>query len=209
MFDTASLLIFITAAVVLVVTPGPAVLYIVGRSLEQGRIAGIVSALGIASAGVVHVVLAVLGVSAILTQSEVAFTLIKYAGAAYLIYLGARTLLTKVKNPTDLTFNRMSLSQIYRQGVIVNMLNPKTALFFLAFLPQFVNPERGSVTAQLLMLGVIFVTIAVVSDGVYGIAAGSIRELLLTKPRTMQWQKYISGTIYIGLGILTALSGQL
>lgn len=209
MFDTASLLIFITAAVVLVVTPGPAVLYIVGRSLEQGRIAGIVSALGIASAGVVHVVLAVLGVSAILTQSEVAFTLIKYAGAAYLIYLGARTLLTKVKNPTDLTFNPMSLSQIYRQGVIVNMLNPKTALFFLAFLPQFVNPERGSVTAQLLMLGVIFVTIAVVSDGVYGIAAGSIRELLLTKPRTMQWQKYISGTIYIGLGILTALSGQL
>ena len=142
MFDVASLVIFITATLALLLAPGPAVLYIVARSLEQGRMAGFVSTLGVGLASIIHVVFAALGLSALLMQSALAFSVVKYLGAAYLIYLGARTLMGKAQASDLQAVRTMKRSEIFTQGFVVNLLNPKTALFFLAFLPQFVNPAR-------------------------------------------------------------------
>lgn len=208
MFDPAALTIFIAAAVALLITPGPAVLYIIARSLEQGRGAGIVSTLGIASASVVHVLFAALGLSALLMQSALAFTVVKYLGAAYLIYLGLRTLLSKTEAHSVEGFEAKSLTRIYSQGFIVNLLNPKTALFFLAFLPQFVSAERGSVTTQIVILGAIFVTLAIFSDGLYAVIAGSAGHFLSGNLRIAKLQKNFAGTMYIALGITAALSGK-
>jgi len=208
MFEPTSLMIFIAAAMALLVTPGPAVLYIIARSLEQGRVAGIVSTLGIASASVVHVLFAALGLSALLMQSAVAFTIVKYLGAAYLIYLGLRTLLSKAEAHSVDGIESKSLTRIFSQGFIVNLLNPKTALFFLAFLPQFVSAERGSVTLQIIALGAIFVTLAVFSDGLYAIIAGSAGSYLSSNLRIAKLQKNFAGTMYIALGITAALSGR-
>ena len=208
MFDQTSLMIFIAAAVALLLTPGPAVLYIIARSLEQGRMAGIVSTLGIALASVTHVFFAALGLSALLMQSALAFTIVKYLGAVYLIYLGIRTLLSKAKAGPVSTVETKSLSRIFSQGFIVNLLNPKTALFFLAFLPQFVNADRGSITVQIVILGAIFVGLAIFSDGLYAIIAGSAGQFLSGNLRVARLQKNFAGTMYIALGITAALSGS-
>ena len=208
MFDQTSLMIFIAAAVALLLTPGPAVLYIIARSLEQGRMAGIVSTLGIALASVTHVFFAALGLSALLMQSALAFTIVKYLGAVYLIYLGIRTLLSKAKAGPVSTVETKSLSRIFSQGFIVNLLNPKTALFFLAFLPQFVNADRGSITVQIVILGAIFVGLAIFSDGLYAIVAGSAGQFLSGNLRVARLQKNFAGTMYIALGITAALSGS-
>ncbi|MEM7029452.1 MAG: LysE family translocator [Chloroflexota bacterium] len=207
MFDSTTLIIFITAALALLLSPGPAVLYIVARSLEQGRLAGIISTLGIAAAGVVHVTFAALGLSALLMQSAFIFSLVKYLGAAYLIYLGVRTLMRKPDQVSDIKFATQSLSKIFRQGFVVNLLNPKTALFFLAFLPQFVSPSQGSVTAQILILGAIFVGLALISDGLYALVAGTARQFLAGNPGFAKMQKRVAGIIYIALGVTTAISG--
>ncbi|MDX1414935.1 MAG: LysE family translocator [Candidatus Promineifilaceae bacterium] len=207
MFEPTTLIIFISAAVLLLITPGPAVLYIIARSLEQGRLAGIISTLGIATASATHVLFAALGLSALLLQSALAFTIVKYLGAAYLIYLGIKTLLSKSEaHAVDISETR-SLKRIFSQGFIVNLLNPKTALFFLAFLPQFVSSERGSVTTQILILGAIFVTLAIFSDGMYAIVAGSAGNWLTGNLRIAKLQKNIAGTIYILLGLTAAFSG--
>ena len=208
MFEPASLMIFIAAAVALLLTPGPAVLYIIARSLEQGRIAGIVSTLGIALASVVHVIFAALGLSALLMQSALAFSIVKYLGAGYLIYLGVRTLLSKAEAHKVDQVESKSLRRIFSQGFIVNLLNPKTALFFLAFLPQFVSAERGSVTTQIIILGGIFVSLAIFSDGLYAIVAGSAGQLLSGNLRVAKLQKNFAGTMYIALGLTAALSGK-
>lgn len=208
MFDQTSLMIFIAAAVALLLTPGPAVLYIIARSLEQGRMAGIVSTLGIALASVTHVFFAALGLSALLMQSALAFTIVKYLGAVYLIYLGIRTLLSKAKAGPVSTVETKSLLRIFSQGFIVNLLNPKTALFFLAFLPQFVNADRGSITVQIVILGAIFVGLAIFSDGLYAIIAGSAGQFLSGNLRVARLQKNFAGTMYIALGITAALSGS-
>jgi len=206
MFDTTSLLIFITAALALLIAPGPAVLYIVARSLEQGRLAGIVSTLGISLASMVHVMFAALGLSAVLMQSALAFNLVKYLGAVYLIYIGIRTLLTKT-DPVE-PIKKMTLSNIFMQGFMVNLLNPKTALFFLAFLPQFVEVDRGAVALQIILLGLIFSVLGILSDGVYALIAGTARQFLVGNLRMIRSQKYLSGTIYILLGVTTAFSGN-
>ena len=178
MFDPAPLAIFITATLALLLVPGPAVLYVVARSLEQGRTAGFVSTLGIGLASVAHVVFAALGLSALLMQSALAFSVVKYLGAAYLIYLGIRTLTSKAQASRTQAVQTMKYSQIFSQGFIVNLLNPKTALFFLAFLPQFVDPARGSVVLQIILLGMIFVGLAILSDSLYAFVAGTARQLL-------------------------------
>ncbi|MDM8518586.1 LysE family translocator [Anaerolineales bacterium HSG6] len=208
MFDTASLIIFITAALALLLAPGPAVLYIVARSLEQGRMAGIVSAFGIALGAVVHVIFAALGLSALLLKSALAFSLVKYMGAAYLIYIGIQTLRKKTELNEVTEIETMSYSRIFTQGFIVNLLNPKTALFFLAFLPQFVSVERGVVAIQIILLGTIFVGLAIVSDSLYALIAGTARHLLVGNIAVARSQKYMSGSIYILLGLTTALSGN-
>src|SRR5438045_1870273 len=143
---TANIGLFLGAALVLLLIPGPAVLYIVARSAEQGRMAGFISDLGIHSATMVHVLAAALGLSALLASSALAFSIVKYAGAGYLIYIGVRRILSRTDTPAaQLELPRRSLGRLYRDGFVVNLLNPKTALFFLAFLPQFVDPSRGAV----------------------------------------------------------------
>jgi len=194
--------LFAAASAAFVAVPGPSVIYIVSRSLAEGRTAGVVSALGIQTGGLVHVLAATIGVSALLASSAVAFSVIKYAGAAYLIFIGIRKLREgDVAAPEDGAGE--DRSRLYWQGVVVNSLNPKTALFFLAFLPQFVDPDRGAIAPQVLALGVLFIAIAMVSDSTYALVAGSVRGWLGERRKALA---RISGCSYVGLGVLAALS---
>ena len=199
--EVKSLSIFITAAVIMLITPGPAVLYIVARSIEQGRLAGLISALGVGLGGLFHVLFAALGLSILLVQSAVAFSIIKYVGAAYLVYLAVMKLIQKEKALISPKLQRKKLIKIFTQGFIVNLLNPKTALFFMAFLPQFVNPDSGSVTIQIIYLGMIFIGLAILSDSVYALLAGSIRRVFSDSKAVKAINKYIPATIYFTLGI--------
>lgn len=201
--EIKSLSVFITASIIMLVTPGPAVLYIVARSVEQGRLAGIISALGIALGGLTHVIFASLGLSLILVQSAIAFGIIKYIGAAYLIYLGIIRITSQNLSDGIPNLVKKKLSQIFMQGYIVNLLNPKTALFFMAFLPQFVNPSRGSISIQIAYLGMIFISLAIISDGTYALLAGSARELFSNTRIIEKINKYIPAGIYLSLGIGT------
>jgi threonine/homoserine/homoserine lactone efflux protein len=194
--------IFAAASLAFVAVPGPSVIYIVSRSLAEGRRAGIVSALGIQTGGLVHVLAATIGVSALLASSAVAFSIVKYAGAAYLIYLGLRKLLAG-EAPEERAGVSVGRRQLYWQGVVVNSLNPKTALFFLAFLPQFIDPDRGAVAPQVLALGVLFLLLAMASDSTYALVAGSVRGWLGERRKALA---RISGCCYVGLGVLAALS---
>ncbi len=208
MVDKSSLVVFVLASLALLLAPGPAVLYVVARSVDQGRLAGIISVLGISLGGWVHVVAAAVGLSALLVSSALAFTIVKYLGAAYLIYLGITTLLAPTKPVGEAEIIKMSHIKIFRQGMIVNILNPKTALFFFTFIPQFVDPTRGSVALQIVFLGSIFLIMAIITDGMYAIVAGTLGQWLKTNQQFLKIQKYLSGTIYIFLGITTALSGS-
>jgi len=208
MLDPARFPLFVVASLSLLLIPGPAVLYIITRSIDQGRTAGVVSVLGIEVGGLFHVAAAALGLSAILLSSALAFTVVKYLGAAYLIYLGIRKLTTREKLEDTQSSAPTSLRRIFSQGVVVNVLNPKTALFFFAFLPQFVDSSRGSVALQMLLLGCTFVALATVTDGLYAILSGTFAGLLKGNMRFLRLQRYFAGTIYIGLGLVTALSGS-
>lgn len=208
MFDTTTLLTFTAAAFALIVIPGPAVLYIVAQSIDQGRLAGIVSVLGIGLGALFHVSAAALGLSALLVSSALAFNVVKYLGAAYLIYLGVRKLLEKVETQQIIIPQQQKLSKVFRQGVIVNVLNPKTALFFFAFLPQFVNPAQGSPTLQIFVLGMIFVVVAIISDSGYALLAGTLGGWLKQSRSFLNIQRYASGSVYILLGLATAFSGS-
>jgi threonine/homoserine/homoserine lactone efflux protein len=203
-----NLSLFITASLALLLTPGPAVLYIVARSVDQGRKAGLVSVLGIEVGTLFHIAAAALGLSALLMSSALLFDIVKYLGAAYLIYLGIRKLMSKDEMAEIGVDKQQKLSQIFRQGVIVNVLNPKTALFFFAFLPQFVDPARGSVPLQMIMLGTIFVLLASTTDGLYALLAGTFGSWLKGNRRFMRVQRYVTGTVYIGLGVTAALSSS-
>lgn len=203
----AHLSVFLAASVVLLLIPGPAVLYIVGRSISQGRVAGFVSDLGIHSATLVHVAAATLGLSAILAASAVAFGVVKYAGAAYLVWLGLRRLFAAEAEAGGGVPVRASYRRIYRDGFVVNLLNPKTALFFLAFLPQFADPARGSVAAQIAAMGLLFVAIGFVTDGCYALAAGTAGEYLKRNRAWRAFERYVSGFLFIGLGLAAAVGG--
>lgn len=200
--DPSTLQIFALAAIALLLIPGPAVVYVVTQSAEQGRIAGLASVAGIHLGTLVHVAAAALGLSAIVLASAVAFSAVKFAGAAYLIYVGIRKLLEGIK-PPELTARRAPLRTVFARGVIVNVLNPKTALFFLAFLPQFVDTAAGAIWFQVVVFGLIFVGLGLVSDSLYALAGGAIGNLLRRRRRAMG---YASGVIYIGLGAAAALA---
>ncbi len=203
---TTTLPLFLTTALILLLTPGPAVLYIVTRSIDQGRKAGLVSVLGIEVANFFHITAAALGLSAILLSSALAFNLVKLLGAAYLVYLGVRKLLSHEDVQRSQLGERKSLRRIFSQGVVVNLLNPKTALFYFAFLPQFVDGSRGSVSLQVLLLGLIFVTMATTTDSMYAVLAGTAGQWLKNSFRFWRLQRYVTGTIYIGLGLTAALA---
>ena len=206
MFSLANLSIFLLAALILLLTPGPAVLYIVARSLDQGRLAGFVSVLSIEVGNFVHVLAATLGLSAILVSSALAFSIVKYLGAVYLIYLGVRRLLSRETTHQLTIFQRQSLRRIFRQGVLVAILNPKTALFFFAFLPQFVDSSKSSLTLQLLTLGCLFVLMAIVTDSLYALLAGTVGQWLKGNRSFLRVERYLVGTVYIGLGVMAALA---
>jgi threonine/homoserine/homoserine lactone efflux protein len=206
--DISTLTVFMMATLALLIIPGPAVLYIVARSIDQGLKAGIVSILGISVGTLFHVAGAALGVSAVLVSSALVFSMLKYAGAAYLIYLGIRKLLERNGQTQPTVPANGNLSRVFYQGVLVNLLNPKTALFFFAFLPQFVDISAGSATIQMLFLGAVFVVTGIISDGIYAFLAGKVSVWLKNNPRLIQAQQYVSGSIYVLPGIATALSGS-
>jgi threonine/homoserine/homoserine lactone efflux protein len=204
--EPGTLAVFAAASLALAVVPGPAVLYIVAQSVHGGRRAGVVSAFGVSTGGMFHVLAAVIGLSAVLAASAEAFTVVKLAGAAYLVYLGVRTLLSR----DDRIAGRgaePTLASTYRRGVVVNVLNPKTALFFLAFLPQFVDPD-GSTRGQLAVLGILFVAIALTTDLVWALVAGTAGAVLRRSRTFLRIQRYVSGTIFVGLGALAATTGH-
>jgi threonine/homoserine/homoserine lactone efflux protein len=207
--DLSTLVVFGVAALALIVVPGPAVLYVVSQGIDGGRLSGVVSALGIATGGLVHVVAAAIGISSLVVSSATAFGVVKWAGAAYLVVLGVRRLLARdgrVEGTVPRTAER-PLRRVYWQGAVVNVLNPKTALFFLAFLPQFVDVEAGAVAFQIVVLGLLFVTLALVSDSVWGLAAGTASGWLRRR-RVLRAQRYATGGVLVGLGLATALTGS-
>ena len=206
--DPGTLAVFAAAAIALLVIPGPAVIYIVAQSIEHGRGAGLVSMLGVQVGALVHVAAAALGLSALLLQSATAFNVVKFAGAAYLIFLGLRKLLRGERFETTGERPPRRLDKLFAQGIVVNILNPKAALFFFAFLPQFVDVDKGSVGLQMLILGVVFVLIAIVSDGSYALAAGTASDWLRGNPRFIRAERWVSGTVLVGLGVTAALSGS-
>jgi threonine/homoserine/homoserine lactone efflux protein len=204
---TASLGLFVSAALVLLVVPGPAVLYIFARSVEQGRLAGFVSILGIHVATLVHVAAAALGLSAVLASSVLAFSLIKYVGAAYLIWLGLKRIFSQRQIvDVEVTVAGNGYWRLFRDGFLVNLLNPKTALFFFAFLPQFADVERGHLAMQIAAMGLIFTTLGIVTDSCYALAAGTIGNWLRRSPAYLQVERYVSGALFIGLGLTAALA---
>jgi threonine/homoserine/homoserine lactone efflux protein len=203
----SSLVLFMTGAMLLLLVPGPAVLYITSRSIGLGRAAGLVSAMGIAVGTLFHVAAATLGLSALLVSSASAFQFVKYAGAAYLIYLGIRTLRGGDAANLDPSRERLSLRHVFGQGVLVNLLNPKTALFFLAFLPQFVDPARGHATLQIFELGVLFALMGWMSDSVWALLAGTFGAHLRGNVCLRSAQRKVSGGALIALGLASAFSG--
>ena len=207
--DPSTWLVFAGAALALIVIPGPAVLYILAQSVEHGRGAGVVSALGIGAGGLVHIVAAAVGISSLIVSSAVAFSVVKYAGAAYLAVLGLRRLLAG-RRPAEVDVPpEARSSRIFARGALVNVLNPKTALFFLAFLPQFVDPGHGAVLAQVLVLGTTFVVLALLSDCMYALLAGTLAERLRRRRgRARDAGRYATASVYLGLGTATALASR-
>jgi threonine/homoserine/homoserine lactone efflux protein len=205
--EPLSIGLFVASALLLLVVPGPAVLYIIGRSMHQGRCAGLISVLGICTGTMCHVVAAAIGLTAALRASPVAFSTVRYAGAAYLAYLGLHAI--RNGEPHDGGSPAQSKStpmQIFRDGVLVNVLNPKTALFFLAFLPQFVDQTRGTITGQVLLLGGLFVFLSLVSDSAYAFLAGTLGECLQRHSQFRRAMPYMTGGIFLTLGVLAALT---
>jgi threonine/homoserine/homoserine lactone efflux protein len=201
--DTAHLTAFLAAAVVLAAIPGPGMLYVLARTLAHGRGAGLRSTMGTAAGGLGHVVAAAVGLSALLMTSALAFSAVKYAGAAYLIWLGVRTL-AGLREPAEAV--RDGGGPAFRQGMLTELLNPKTALFFLTFLPQFVQPERGPVAPQLLALGCVSVALNSSADVVVAALGGRIRTAL--SPRWWRRQRLASGCTLIALGGFAAAGNR-
>ncbi|HEX2231836.1 MAG TPA: LysE family translocator [Thermoleophilaceae bacterium] len=201
--DADALLVFAAASVVLAVVPGPAVIYIVTRSVRHGRAAGLVSTLGVELGNMVHVAASAVGLSALLASSATAFNIVRYAGAAYLVFLGVRVLLGR-EDEDERERPATRRRRLFWEGAVVSALNPKTALFFLAFLPQFVDPAQGAVALQALVLGTCFVGLATVSDSTYALLAGTAGNRL----RRGRLLARMSGGVYLGLGAFAALAGE-
>lgn len=204
MFDATTLAIFAGAAIALLVVPGPSVLYIVTRSMDQGHRAGLISVAGIHIGTVGHVAAGAVGLSAVVASSATAFNVIKYAGAAYLVTLGVVRLVRRAPETLDQPSRSRTDRQIFVQGVFVNLLNPKTALFFLAFLPQFVDPARGSVAVQTIVLGCVFIALGLCSDTAYALLAGSAGSWLRRSTNIAKMQRWVAGSVYVGLGLTAA-----
>ena len=202
----ASLAGFVMAALVVLLIPGPGVIYVVTRSLSQGQRAGLVSVLGLSFGALVHVAAATVGMSAALLASAMAFDVVKMLGAGYLVYLGVGAILAKPVSTSIKAIAPRALTRVFVDGVIVSVLNPKIAVFFLAFLPQFVEPERGQIAQQVLFLGALYVALALVTDSTYAILAARLRRFLGSRAIQGSLPRYAIGAVYLGLGVSTALA---
>jgi threonine/homoserine/homoserine lactone efflux protein len=203
MLDTHLLALFLAAATLLAVTPGPGIFYVLTRTLAGGKREGMLSALGTFGGGLIHVVAAALGLSAVLAASATAFAVVKYAGAVYLVWLGFRMIWTR-NVPMDEPAEGQRANHVLRQGVMTELLNPKTALFFLSFLPQFVNPSLGHAVVQFLLLGLISVTLNTTADLLVVSFAAPIGSRLRSSPRFRRNQRVASGVAMMGLGAFVA-----
>jgi len=201
--EKAAFFTFLFAALMLNIAPGPDMLYVIGRSVGQGRRAGVVSALGVFVGCWVHILAAAFGIAALLRSSPLAFNLVRYAGAAYLIYLGIR-MVVKRTNLASQQLEPEKLVSIFRQGAITNMLNPKVAIFFLAFLPQFIDARRGNVVLQILFLGLIFNVGGTLVNLAVAYAGGTLGELLRRNQRWARLQQWFTGLVFVGLGLRLA-----
>lgn len=197
--------VFVVTCLALLAIPGPAVLYIVSRSVDQGRTAGLVSVLGVTSATLVHVTAAAIGLSSLVLASTVAFGIVRYAGAAYLVFLGVRRLLSRQSDVLVEGRAPKSLRRLYVQGFVVNLLNPKTIVFIFAFIPQFVDVEAGHVGVQIVLLGLTLACLGLLSDSVYAIVAGSIADRLRGSRAMARFERWFGGGILVGLGVAAAL----
>ena len=208
MFPTMPLFIaFLAASFLLAVTPGPGVFYIVSRALAEGRRAGMASVLGVAAGNFGNAVIAALGLAAVFAVFSFAWLVVKYAGAAYLAYLGIRALMRARVAGDAVPPAPAAAGRIFRDGLLVALTNPKTALFFAAFLPQFIN-SAGSVMLQSLVLGGLFVAIALCTDTLYALAAGTLAPLFVRRQRTQVIANLASGILLLGLAVLTALTSR-
>ena len=209
--DLPILGIFVAASLPLLLVPGPAVLYIVARGMDGGRSAGLISMLGVQVGAVVHIAFAAVGLSAILASSAAAFSVVKWLGVAYLVWLGISRLLARDETEAPANVGRRRPGDLFWQGALVNVLNPKTALFFLAFLPQFVDPSQGAAWMQVLTLGLTFVFLAMCTDSLYALLSGTAGDWLKRRYENAGFrrgQRYLSGGIYLALGAFTAVSGS-
>jgi len=197
--------LFLAASALLAIAPGPDVIYVLTRGIAQGRRAGLAAALGFASGCIFHTVLAAVGIAALIRSSPLAFDLVRYAGAAYLVWIGIQALRHRSAFSIEAAGESRTLATIYRQSVIGNMLNPKVTLFFLAFLPQFVNAGAGHVGWQMALLGVLFMLVTVVVFGAIAIFAGWIGAWVRRKPAIGERLNVFAGLTFIGLGIRVAL----
>ncbi|WP_431284484.1 LysE family translocator [Humitalea sp. 24SJ18S-53] len=203
MFDTPALLLYIAAALLIAATPGPGIFYVAARSLAGGRGAGIASSFGTGLGGTVHIAAGAFGVSALVLASAEAFAMVKLAGALYLLWLGVRTIRAARQDPAGVTDGLQGpggFRQAFREGAVVEALNPKTAAFFLAFVPQFIDPARGDVAAQFLVLGAISVVLNTAVDVGVAFGAGSLRDGLATRPIIMRRMREASGAVMCALG---------
>jgi threonine/homoserine/homoserine lactone efflux protein len=204
MVSLSTFLIFALASLALVLVPGPNHIYIAARGIAQGRAAGVASALGVETGTMVHIAAAAAGLSYVIARSATLFNVIKWAGVAYLIYLGIRALTSRQELRTQ-DADPQPLRKIFLEGVIVNVLNPKVILFFLAFLPQFVDPEAGAVPLQIIILGSTLLVLGLITDLIYAAGAGALGRRMRNRSSLMS---RLSGVIYLGLGIATAFSGR-
>ena len=198
--DAATIAAFAAASFLLLIIPGPAVLYIINRSVSDGRTVGLAAVAGLELGNLAHALAAAAGLSAVLATSATAFTTVKWLGALYLIGVGIRTL-TRRPDPMDTGRITTTPRRSFVQGIVVNVLNPKVALFFLSFLPQFIDPDRGSAGLQALVLGIVFVLIGCVTDSAYALLASGLRTVLVGGRALPFIQRYVAGTVFIGLGI--------
>jgi threonine/homoserine/homoserine lactone efflux protein len=197
--------LFVLTATALLLIPGPAVLYVVSRSIDQGRSAGLSSVLGITTGTVVHVTLAAVGLSSLVLASRVAFDSVRYVGAAYLVVLGARRLLTRRSDDGVEPRAPRTRRDLYTQGLVVNLLNPKTIVFIFAFVPQFVDVGAGHVWLQIMLLGFVFAGLGLLSDSMYALVAGTVADRLRDTPAIARVERWFGGTVLIGLGVAAAL----
>jgi threonine/homoserine/homoserine lactone efflux protein len=206
---TATLLAFAAAALALVVIPGPNLIYIITRGIQQGRRAAVVSSLGVQLGMVVHILLATFGLSALVARSPVLFDGIKYVGAGYLVWIGVSHLRRRhVAVDATVALRPASMRRLFLHGFAINMLNPKVILFVLALLPQFVDPARGSTAPQMLALGAVFIVIALLSDTTFAMASGSVGTWLKGHPGSARHRERVSGLVYLVLGLVVALTGS-